>query len=394
MKRLLFMGVPAFGHTNPTLLLVQKLIEEGYHVRYYTVSNFRESLEQLGAEVICYDDQIDYLTIEHVNEPTHNQKNHFAALLGIVSEAIEDVLNHYLEDIRAYAPDVIIGDSLALWASIIADQLGVPYISYNTHFVFNEHTPTMLTDPSLKGNFKTLLQLPEVLKHYKTIKKFGYPTKHVTDLALTRTDIPIIVTTSRQFQPAGNTFDNNVHFVGPVVRESDVVWKKTNRPLVYISLGTVNNQAKAFYQNCFTALKEKDIDVLLSVGAKTDISSLGDIPENFQVAHAVDQIAVLKSADVFLTHCGLNSTSEALYYEVPLLVFPQTVEQEMVANRVLAMNSGMRLEANTPEAISAGIETVLNTPAYKAHAKQVSLDFKASGGVEAAMQVVLRTTKP
>ncbi|WP_057491148.1 macrolide family glycosyltransferase [Streptococcus orisasini] len=389
MKRIIFMGVPAFGHTNPTLFVVQKLVENGHQVRYYTVSNFKESLEKLGAEVICYDEKMAYMTVEHVNQPTHNQKNHFSALLAIVSEAIEDIRNTYLEEIRVWQPDVIVGDSLALWASVIADNLDVPYVSYNTHFAFNEYTPTMLSDSSFKDNFKMLLHLPEMMANYHKIKRLGYPSKHVTDLALTRTDCPVIVTTSQNFQPAGASFCETIHFVGPVIRESTAVWKKSNRPLVYISLGTVNNQASDFYRHCFTALGNKEFDVLLSVGAKTDINSLGQIPQNFQVAHSFDQIAVLKSADVFLTHCGLNSTSEALYYEVPLLVFPQTIEQNMVAEQVLAAGAGFKLESYAPTAIAQGIEEVLYHANYKKQASKVAQDFRASGGVEAAMQIIL-----
>ena len=38
--------------------------------------------------------------------------------------------------------------------------------------------------------------------------------------------------------------------------------------------------------------------------------------ENISVFECVDQIAVLSAADVFLSHCGLNSVSESLYYQV------------------------------------------------------------------------------
>ncbi len=40
MKRIVFMGVPAFGHTNPTIALVKKLVEDGHQVRYYTITYY------------------------------------------------------------------------------------------------------------------------------------------------------------------------------------------------------------------------------------------------------------------------------------------------------------------------------------------------------------------
>ena len=55
--------------------------------------------------------------------------------------------------------------------------------------------------------------------------------------------------------------------------------------------------------------------------------------ENIKVYDHVDQLDILSRANVFITHCGMNSVSEALYYEVPLVMFPQTPEQGAVAAR-------------------------------------------------------------
>ena len=43
---------------------------------------------------------------------------------------------------------------------------------------------------------------------------------------------------------------------------------------------------------------------------------------NFIVKQHIDQMAVLQIADVFITHCGMNSVSESLYFQVPLVMFP------------------------------------------------------------------------
>ncbi len=44
--------------------------------------------------------------------------------------------------------------------------------------------------------------------------------------------------------------------------------------------------------------------------------------ENISVFESVDQISVLSAADAFLSHCEMNSVSESLYYQVPLLCIP------------------------------------------------------------------------
>ena len=64
---------------------------------------------------------------------------------------------------------------------------------------------------------------------------------------------------------------------------------------------------------------------------KTEISSLDSVPENFIVKNEVDQFSVLQKADVFITHCGMNSTNESLYFGVPMVLIPQHSQQTMVA---------------------------------------------------------------
>lgn len=55
---------------------------------------------------------------------------------------------------------------------------------------------------------------------------------------------------------------------------------------------------------------------------------------------SVDQMAVLSISDAFITHCGMNSASEGLYYGVPLVLFPQTPEQDAVAKRTEELGAG------------------------------------------------------
>lgn len=86
-------------------------------------------------------------------------------------------------------------------------------------------------------------------------------------------------------------------------------------------MGTVNKN-KNFYFNCIEALKTTGYQIIISMGTNRDC--LGDLSDQIQVYDFVDQMAVLSISDVFITHCGMNSASEGLYFEVPLILFPQT----------------------------------------------------------------------
>ena len=91
-------------------------------------------------------------------------------------------------------------------------------------------------------------------------------------------------------------------------------------------------------------------------------------------------MAVLSIADAFITHCGMNSASEGLYFQVPLVLFPQTPEQGAVAKRVEELGAGVRLKSISEEDIMQAVKQVLFDPAYKASAIKISESFHACGG--------------
>ena len=169
---------------------------------------------------------------------------------------------------------------------------------------------------------------------------------------------------------------------------------KTGEKLVYISMGTVNNDMLPLYRACIQAVKGMDWQVILSVGDQVDREELGTLPDNVAVFSSVDQIAVLQKADVFLTHCGMNSASEGLYFGVPLVMLPQTSEQSGVAARAEQLGAGLRLRKTTPDAIHAALEKAMDDTSYRENAEKIGASFRASGGAKAAADCIERRFLP
>ena len=65
----------------------------------------------------------------------------------------------------------------------------------------------------------------------------------------------------------------------------------------------------------YILFKDKNVDVIISAGQKFNAKKLKNIPDNVHIYKSVPQLEVLKIADVFVTHGGMNSVSEALIYE-------------------------------------------------------------------------------
>ena len=127
----------------------------------------------------------------------------------------------------------------------------------------------------------------------------------------------------------------------------------------------------------------------MSVGDRTEITSLGEIPENFSVKKTVNQIAVLQTADVFITHCGMNSVNESLYFGVPMILFPQHSEQKLVADQAAKLGAGLKLESEKPKALITAVEEVMKNPTYKENAIKLSKSLQDAGGAKKAADVIL-----
>jgi UDP:flavonoid glycosyltransferase YjiC (YdhE family) len=78
-----------------------------------------------------------------------------------------------------------------------------------------------------------------------------------------------------------------------------------------------------------------DACALISLGGATvDDATLRRLRRpNVETVEYTDQWAVLREADVFVTHHGLNSTHEAVFRRVPMLSYPIFSDQPALAQR-------------------------------------------------------------
>ena len=236
-------------------------------------------------------------------------------------------------------------------------------------------------DTSISDYLKKVMQAQNDKEQLKRLRDHGYPVKSLLDIVQNDNETNTIVYTSKYFQPCSDTFSDRYHFIGPSIRPVTEAVEKTADKTVYISMGTINQNIQ-FYRNCVSALASTGWQVIISMGTNTD--HFDNLPENIRVFESVDQMAVLSIADAFITHCGMNSASEGLYFGVPLVLFPQTPEQDAVAKRTEELGAGIRLKSISEKDILEALTKVLSEPQYKEGAVRVSESFKACGGAPEA----------
>ena len=382
--------IPAHGHTNPTLGLIKTLTDAGHQVWYFSFEEFREKIEAAGAAFIgC--DGYDFEMEDKDNADRVGKDKVFATELLVSSTlALDEMTSRVIEEIR---PDVVVSDSVAFWGKLAAMKHGLPYVSSTTTFAFNRYSAKYMQESAWDIG-RMLIAMPRINRQLKRLREKGYPVKSLLDIVQNDNDTNTIVYTSRYFQPCAETFSDKYHFIGPSIRPITEPVDKTSEKTIYISMGTIN-QNRQFYRNCINVLAPTGWQVIISMGTNTE--HFDDLPENIQLYESVDQMAVLSIADAFITHCGMNSASEGLFYGVPLVLFPQTPEQSAVARRVEELGAGVRLKSISGEDVFDALSMVINEPQYKAGAVKVSESFKTCGGAaeaKAFLEQIKKLTDP
>ena len=182
--RVLWFCIPAHGHTNPTIEVVRELTRRGHEVRYYSFEEFRERIEDAGAQLVACDSFLPPID-EKVEKRLRRVSTTEMSVQSFRTVAnLDPVVS---EDVASWRPDVVVTDSAC----------------------FN--------------------------REIRKLRPLGYHVKSALDIVSNKPEDNTIVYTSRTFQPCSETFDEgHYRFVGPSVRDVGTVIN--DRPGFYRTL--------------------------------------------------------------------------------------------------------------------------------------------------------------
>lgn len=381
MKTILFFCIPAHGHTNPMLPVAKELVGRGHRVRFYSFEPFREKIAASGAEFVSCDRFLPELSQEQADRliqvsTTEMTLQDFRATMNMDS--------FLEEEIRSVQPDVIYSDSVCFWGKLTAWKYKIPLVVSTSTYAFNQFS-SQYQKNSFREIMDVLLGMPKVSRELKKLESRGYHVKSVFELVQNDNTTDTVVYTSKRMQPYSQTFSSHYAFVGPSVLSRREPRKEKERSLIYISMGTVINDRPEFYAKCIAALKDEPVDVIISCGREPD---LGPLPGNIRAYRYVDQLEILSRADVFLTHCGMNSVSESLLMATPMVLYPQTGEQRAVARRAAELGAGMYLKDDSAQSIRVAVRAVMGTESFRTASLACSRDLRACPGAAGAADFI------
>ena len=383
MKNIAFFCIPAHGHTNPMLAVATELVKRGNAVRFYSFNEFEIKIKATGAEYISCDSYLPALT----EQEEAGLKNVSTTEMTIQDIRITLSMNDFLDaEFKAFRPDVVYTDSVCFWGKLNAWKHNVPMVVSTSTFAFNQMSSQYMKN-SPREMTGLIFGLPRVSHELKKLKAYGYKFKGLFSLIQSDNDTDSVVYTSKHFQPFSESFSSHYLFAGPSIHPDNNP-QKAERPLVYVSMGTVINDRPDFYSKCIDAVRGEDVDLIITCGNAVDVASLGELPENVKVFPYVDQLEILSKASVFITHCGMNSVSESLYMETPMVLYPQTNEQAAVARRVTEIGAGIMLKDDSVDGINKAVRELMIIETYAKAARECAEDFRNCPGITGAAEFI------
>lgn len=368
--KILFINLPYHGHVVPTIGLVQELLKQGCKVTYLMPFDWEDKVTQSGAIFAGY---------ENHRQLSEQMKNAYSAAEKIIGDF-----------------DLIIYEQFFFLGKHLAEKHGKPVVRIFTAPATNKKLMNeYISSGGPLGIFKWKWLARAFTKDIVKGKGITLKTDNWLDEIIENPPELNFVYTLREYQPYIEDFsEEHFKFLGPSIyarKAEPIGFVKGDRPVIYISLGTIIKGNTAFFQNCIEAFRGENVDVIVSVGQKFDIKKLKNVPENIHIYNSVPQIDVLEFTDVFVTHGGMNSVSESLVKGTPMVVIPFVSDQPVNARRIEELGFGKRMEYKqiASESLKQTVFSVLHDKKIASNMKQTQeLIANAPGNAGGARMII------
>jgi zeaxanthin glucosyltransferase len=162
------------------------------------------------------------------------------------------------------------------------------------------------------------------------------------------------------------------------------------RPLIYASMGTVQNRFSFIFRTIAEACASPDTQLVISLGGRLDPEAFSNLPGNPIIVKYAPQLELLQRASLNITHAGLNTTLESLSYGVPMVAIPVTDDQPGVAARIAWTGTGeiVTLSQLSVPKLRGAIKRVLTEGSYQQNAVRLQALMRQTRGVNRAADII------
>jgi len=417
MKTILFDMYYGVGHTYSSLKLARILKERGHRVVYIGLENYCAPAIQQGFDFVNHNPMlvpsIELLKMQKKRSVLfENLNNVFSD--SVIKEARQNI-EAFKDIINKIAPDVVIVDEDHTAKFFFYKLLHIPTISVQTMPDKNQTVnippftsyfcpkPNSLASAFIVSFLWTKKKIwIRALLLFRSFKYLGQDALGITkrlikenganfyDLVSYNSSFKFCVKNNPLLILSPVDFDfprqdqTYVFRIGPlkdigdsdgavsprfeVLRSKIAAWKENGKYfIVFCSLGTVTfaqeKRLNLFFKKMKqVALLNPNMQFIFSVSENFEIEDLYPVPGNLSVFAYLPQLELLRYCDLMITHGGMNSITECIFSEVPMLVYPLSFNWDQPGNsaRVVYHKLGLRGKINidSPRTISNKINRI------------------------------------
>ena len=410
----------ATGHLNPMTTLGRELKLRGHRVTLFGMLDARAKTQAAGLEFWAIGESECPAGFTAESLAKLGKLSGLAALrytISLVRESAALLLRDAPKALKAADVEALLVDQITSGGGTVADFLGIPFITVCSALMINQEdsVPPFFTSWSYNPVWWARLRNRAC---YGLLNRFTQPIVQFVNEYRQQWKLPPYSDSSQVFsklaqlsqQPAEFEFPRQhlpecFHFTGPyhnpASREpvSFPFEKLTGQPLIYASMGTVQNRQQEIFKSMAEACVGLDAQLVISLGGSTNPESLQGLPVNPLVVGYAPQLELLQKARLTITHAGLNTTLESLSNGVPMVAIPIANDQPGVAARLAWTGAGefVPLKKLSAPKLRTAIQRVLGEDSYKKNATKLQEAIRRAGGVSRAADIieqVVSTGKP
>ena len=399
------------GHLYPMTALASCLKTRGHRVTFFGIADTEEKIRTAGLEFV----QIGASDYPRGSLPALDR--HLSQLKGLKTfaytvERVKNTTRMVLRDgpgaVYDAGVDALLVDEADM-AGNVAEHLGLPFVSVALFppLIPDDRIPPFCFPWQARQDRWSRLRnrmgmrllsrmagpvfrlVNEQRRAWGLKPKYG-STDHLSSLAQVA-QLPAAL----EFDIPG--LPSVLHYTGPFVSAETRAtvafpWEKLDgRPLVYASLGTLQNGSEETFTTLAEGCAGIGLQLVISLGGGgLDGNKLGRLKGDPIVVPYAPQLELLKRAAAVITHAGLNTTLEALIEGCPLVCIPQGNDQPGVAARVRAKGAGIVIPRRSLSTmrVRAAVRALLEEPSYREAAQGLQTAIGKIDGPEMAADII------
>ena len=410
--------LPMPSHLSLFLVLADSLRKRGHRIIFFGISDNELKIREAGFDFVSTEpDSLAQGCFTRLKQDI-GKRGTVRALRaqGRFDELRYDaILRKGPELVSRSGVNGIIVDQAEACSGSVAEITRLPWVSVASALSMNVEPgiPLLFTTWSYSSSRFALLRNRVV---YSILELAAMRTRHIINRYRKPWGLRPLTAINDAFSPFAQISQQNAefdfprrmlpgcfHYTGPIGNTSRAAvpfpWDNLDgRPLIYASLGTVNQHPRV-YHAIAEACSRLNAQLVLSLGGAGSVEAFRDLPGSPLVVQFAPQLDLLQRAALTITHGGLNTTLESLAAGVPLVAIPINFDQFGVAARIRWTGTGefVKLRGLTGQRLKIAVTNVLRNPRYREAARRMRESIAATKGSERAADIieqVIETGKP